>query len=65
MNTKEEILSHLQEMLKMEGEAQRMYLEIVNSLENPSLKSFFQDIANEEKEHAEIVGNLISLISKA
>lgn len=64
MNTEEEILSHLQEMLKMEGDAERMYLEIVNSLRNPALESFFTEIANEEKHHAEMVRNLISIINE-
>ncbi len=64
MNIKEEMLSHLQEMLRMEGEAERMYMEIVNSLGNPALKSFFTEIADEEKHHAEIVRNLISLIEE-
>ena len=62
MNTKEEILSHLQEILRKEGEALRMYMEIVNSVGSPALKSFFMEIANEEKQHAETVRNLISVV---
>ena len=64
MNTKDEILSHLKEMLRMEGEANRMYSDLASSLETPALKTFLSEIAEEEKGHAKIVGDLIRLIGE-
>ena len=62
MNTKLEILEHLKEILKMEGTAGSMYAEISTSVQNPALISFFKELAEEEKHHAEIVRNMISLL---
>jgi rubrerythrin len=62
MNTKEEILFRLRELLAAEGSALQMYTELMASLKNEQMKAFFRDIANEEKQHADIVRSLISLI---
>jgi rubrerythrin len=64
MNTKEEILSHLKEMLKMESHAHNMYSELASSVENPALKNFLLEIAEEESVHAKIVGDLMKLIGE-
>lgn len=62
MNTKEEILEHLKDMLKMEGTALGMYAEIAGSVNNAALKSFFTDFYKEEEQHAKIVSEMISLL---
>lgn len=62
MNTKEEILSHLKQMLKMEVKANRMYSDLASSIKAPALKNFLLEIAEEEKHHAKIVGDLIELM---
>jgi rubrerythrin len=64
MNTKDEILSHLREMLKMENQAHNMYSDLASSVEAPALKNFLLEIAEEEKGHGKIVGDLINLIGK-
>ena len=62
MNTKLELLEHLKEILKMEGEALGAYTELAKSVQNASLKSFFTGLAEEEKHHAEMVSDLITLL---
>jgi rubrerythrin len=64
MNTKDEILSHLKEMLKMENQAHNMYSDLASSVKAPALKNFLLEIAKEESTHAEIVDGLIKLIGK-
>lgn len=64
MNTKEEVLSHLKEMLKMESEAFRMYSELASQTNSTALKNFFLSIAEEEQGHAKIVGDLITICEK-
>ncbi|NIO21320.1 MAG: DUF892 family protein [Candidatus Aenigmarchaeota archaeon] len=61
MNTREEILSHLKEMLKMENQAYNMYSDLASSVDAPALKNFFLEIAEEEKNHAKIVSELIKV----
>ena len=61
MNTKEEILQHLKEMLNMENEAFRMYTELASQVNSAALKNFFLSIAEEEEGHAKIVSELIKI----
>lgn len=61
-NTKLEMLEHLKEILKMEGAAGGAYTELVKSVQNSSLKSFFTSLAEEEKYHSKIVNDLITLL---
>jgi rubrerythrin len=64
MNTREEILEHLKEMLGKEVTALDMYEEISRSLENEQLKTFFSDFAKEEEKHVELVKELIALVKE-
>ena len=61
-NTKEEMLQHLKDMLKAERAAGGAYIELANSVQNSQLKSFFMNLAEEEKHHAKIVSELILLL---
>jgi len=61
MNTRQEILEHLKEMLKMEGEAFRMYSELASHVNSAALKNFFLSIAEEEKNHSKLVGELMAI----
>lgn len=59
---KGELLSHLKEILEMEGKAMSYYQEIANEVKNASVKSFFEDLAEEERGHSEIAKGLIKLL---
>jgi|GEM_PF-2117422 len=64
MNTRQEILDHLKEMLKMESQAHNMYSDLASSVEAPALKNFLFEIAEEEKHHAKIVSGLLTILGK-
>lgn len=64
MNTKEEILKHLKEILEMEEKAERGYKEIISSIESEPLKLFFRELAGEEETHGRLVRELIETIEK-
>ncbi|NIO23119.1 MAG: hypothetical protein GTN38_03790 [Candidatus Aenigmarchaeota archaeon] len=61
MNTRQEIHEHLKEMLNKEGEAFRMYTELASEVNNAALKNFFLRIAEEEKYHEKLVGELMAI----
>lgn len=62
MNTRQELLGHLREMLEMEGFAGRAYTEIAEQVQSPKMRDFFRKMADEEKGHAEIVKEMIGLL---
>ncbi len=62
MNTKEEVLGHLKEILEAEGSALDAYAEIAGSLKSEALKSFFMELSKEEASHAKIVKEMIALL---
>jgi len=62
MNTKEELLEHLREILKAEGRALGMYVELARSVSSAQLKAFFTDLSKEEEHHAKIVREMIALL---
>ncbi|MFH1237130.1 MAG: DUF892 family protein [Candidatus Aenigmatarchaeota archaeon] len=64
-NVKQEMLEHLKEILQMEGSAGGMYTELAAAVDNSQLKSFFQDLAKEEQEHARLVSDLIMLLDSS
>lgn len=61
-NIKAELMEHLNEILQMEGSASGMYTHIAASVSNSQMKSFFQDLAKEEQEHARLVSEMIMLL---
>ncbi len=62
MNTKEEIIRRLEELLESENQAASMDNEIAEGLTSEKLKSFFEKLRGEEKNHAEIVKGLIETL---
>ncbi len=62
MNTKEEIISRLEELLDSERNAAKMDNEIVEGLINEKMKSFFENLQMEEENHAKAVENLIEIL---
>lgn len=62
MNTKEEILNRVRELLESENFAARMDQEIIDDLKNEKLISFFEKLKSEEHEHAKIVSGLIKIL---
>lgn len=59
---KRDMLDHLKEILKAEGKAGGMYMEIARDVKNAQLKSFFMNLAEEEKYHAKLVNDMIMLL---
>jgi len=65
MNTKEEIIAHLREIMEMEGKAERGYEEIISSLKSEALRIFFKDLAREEEMHGKLVRELMDMLEKS
>ncbi|MBN2042427.1 MAG: hypothetical protein JW754_01325 [Candidatus Aenigmarchaeota archaeon] len=59
MNTKEEILRRLEELLESERYAARMDQEIIDGLGQEKMIGFFEGLKGEEERHERIVKGLI------
>jgi rubrerythrin len=62
MNTKQEILDRLKEVLEAERLAAKKYDEMVNDIGNSKMKRFFKIMRTEEERHERIVEELMDLI---
>ena len=61
MNTKEEILGRLEELLESERYAARMNQEIIDGINQPKLIEFFEGLRREEERHGRIVKGMIEI----
>jgi rubrerythrin len=62
MNTKQEILDRLKEVLETERLAAQKYDEMTNGLGNSKMKRFFKVMRTEEERHERIVEELMDII---
>lgn len=64
MNIREELSNRLKEIAVMEGKADAMYTDLIKELKTESIKTLFDNMSKEEKEHTKVIREILEIIDK-